>query len=186
MSLTYDLPDATGVDLEQLGEELNAAGIIHRGLSVHQGKLSVLVEAAVDAAAVDAVVEAHVPRTELDIAKRRAIEFVYRGLNRRLAETVTVEYPAGSGKYWPVCDRGHRHWRAARAQADSIVPLTARTKDGLDEHTFTEPAEIVELADLIDSEVLAQQRQAEEAIAEILRKLKIHTVKQVLEDYIGG
>lgn len=185
MTKTY----ATDAEIcvEQLDDELTAAGIAHSGVSAHPGSLTVHgVETEADADAVDAVVSAHVPRTELERHKRALIERVYIELKRRLEDDASVEYPEDSGKRWPVCARGHRHWRAARssALADRIVfPFVARTKNGLDEHVFADAFAVAELADLIDAEVVAQQQTAEAAIADILKRRAIKTATEAFKAY---
>jgi hypothetical protein len=190
------------VDIEQLDAELASSEVDHDGVSMINGLL--IIHGLEDPASVegllrdrmaaseslaDAVVASHSTTGDLDAFRTIAIRDTYRELNRRLEDVVTVEYPAGSGHLWPVCQRGHRHWRAAKSAAEAerlAYPFAARTKDGLGEHSFTGPEDVAALADLIDAQVVAQQQEAEVTVREIAEAADEGAVEQALAEYLEG
>ena len=140
--------------------------------------------------ALDALVAAYVYET-LDEVKVRCIQECkdWRDMKMNMPIDVggmSVEYPASSGKLWSIGFIDQQYWDALYGARDDLsYPVTLRTWNEMDSHSFSDANEIKAIYNLVRSTVLGEIEVCDAAIGNIVAATDVSGAEAAAAAYVG-
>lgn len=142
-------------------------------------------------AALDALVAGHADET-LAEAQERCIGESKLWRDAKLeqpgeAHGILVEWPAASGKKWPVTFADRQAWGQLEQNKGAwAYPMTRRTWNELDSHTFQNSAEVSQLHDDLRDAVMTEVDACDSALAVIVAAADIPAAEAARDAYLGA
>ena len=141
-------------------------------------------------AALDALVAGHVVET-LAEAQDRCVGECKAWRDAKLESPgedfgILVEFPASSGKKWPATFVDRAHWAALEQSKGAwSYPMTRRTWDEKQSHSFANSAEVSSIHDAIRDAVMAEINACDTAIANVIAAADIPAAEAAAAAYVG-
>lgn len=194
-----DFPEGEEINCEKLDTRVGAdAGITttYAGSAVHEegdGQVVFMFDDALETSeetALDVLVAGYVYET-LDEAKARCVQECKDWRDLKMNAPVDlgglcVEYPTSSGKFWPVSFVDQVMWDALNNAKNEIAyPMTRRTWNEKNKHTFTSANEFGTFYTQIRSLVLAEINACDVALDSIEAATDIAEAEAAVATYVG-